>query len=339
MKSLPQDTLYCVIHSMTDRLSVMVSDGFDPVRNLAAESALCDLVQEGEMILYLWQNDHTVVIGRNQNIWKECSLAEMEQDGIIPVRRPSGGGAVYHDAGNLNYTFITRSENYSEERQYAVLKRALQACGITAELSGRNDLLVNGKKISGSAYRHHDGVSFQHGTLLISSDLEKMMKYLRPSDAKLKANSVDSVRSRVMDLCEIRPDLTIGEMRKQLIRAAEGEYQTAAQIHEEIPSELLRKYMDLYGSREWIYGRNSRFEKTFEKRFAWGSLTIEITAENGRIRDLSVWSDALRTDLADEIQRLLKGVCASAREMADALAKASEDPMVSDVMNWLRQEE
>ncbi|MCR4951065.1 MAG: lipoate--protein ligase [Solobacterium sp.] len=324
---------------MTERLSVFLSDGFDPVRNLAAESALCDLVKEGEMILYLWQNDHTVVIGRNQNIWKECSLAVMEQDGITPVRRPSGGGAVWHDAGNLNYTFITHSENYSEDRQYAVLRRALQACGISAQQSGRNDLLVNGKKISGSAYRHHDSVSFQHGTLLICCDVEKMMRYLRPSDAKLKANSVDSVRSRVMNLCEIRPDLTIREMRDQLIRAAEAEYGMTAQIHEEIPSEVLRKYMDLYGSREWIYGRNSRFEKTYEKRFAWGSLSIEIHAEDGIIRELSVWSDALQTEIAEEIHKLLEGVPASAKQMAAALETASENTMVSDVMNWLRQEE
>ncbi|MEE1401958.1 MAG: lipoate--protein ligase, partial [Oscillospiraceae bacterium] len=139
----------------------------DPHRNLATEAYLTETVPEDTCILYLWQNRHTVVIGRNQNAWRECRTTLLEQEGGVLARRLSGGGAVYHDMGNLNFTFSLPTADYDLRRQQEVLVAACHRLGIPAECSGRNDILTGGRKFSGNSFYHHRGRSFHNGTLLI----------------------------------------------------------------------------------------------------------------------------------------------------------------------------
>ena len=209
---------------MISRCSVYAAAGFDPYENLAAEQTLLERVGEGEMILYLWQNARTVVIGRNQNPWKECRTALLAEEGGHLARRLSGGGAVFHDLGNLNFTFLMREEDYDLSRQLSVIERACRSLGIPVERSGRNDLLADGRKFSGNAFYHHQGRAYHHGTLMVDVDLEMVQRYLSPSKAKLAAKGVDSVRSRVVNLKEFVPDLSIERLSEALISAFAAVY-------------------------------------------------------------------------------------------------------------------
>ena len=215
---------------MIRRLLVCRSRSFDPYENLALEEALLSRVGEGELILYLWQNEGTVVIGRNQNPWKECRTALLAEEGGHLARRLSGGGAVFHDRGNLNFTFLMNEADYDLPRQLTVLEQACRSLGIPAQRSGRNDLLAEGRKFSGNAFYKHAGKAYHHGTLMLDVDLERVSRYLSPSKAKLAAKGVDSVRSRVVNLREFVPELTIDRLADALVDALMDVYAVAPAI-------------------------------------------------------------------------------------------------------------
>ena len=194
---------------MIRQLYFLRTGGTDPYENLATEACLMKHCPQDSAILYLWQNEKTVVIGKNQNPWKECDLPLLQDDGIRLARRKSGGGAVYHDLGNLNFTFLLPLSDYDPLRQLDVICSALRRFGISAQRTGRNDITVDGRKVSGSAFQKSGGIGCHHGTLLVASDVEKMSRYLRPSAEKLQTKGVDSVRSRVVNLQALFPELSV----------------------------------------------------------------------------------------------------------------------------------
>ncbi len=322
---------------MINNLSLVISDGTDPRRNLALESALMASVRENEMILYLWQNADTVVIGRNQNVRKECNLTNIRKDGVTIVRRPSGGGAVYHDLGNQNYTFLCATENYDVSRQTDVICRALAEAGIRAKISGRNDILVNGRKISGNAYYHHEGISYQHGTLLVCSDLSKMPAYLNPDPGKLKAKGVESVRSRVMNLAEIKPDLTPEMLRGLLVSACEAVYGLHAEERPQPDPEVFAEYLRMFASDEWTYGHEPGSGYTAEHRFSWGSVQLELQIRKNIIREAHIWSDAMEPDVIGKIPGMLRGCEFSGEKMAERLRQDTENAILCDIAEWLKE--
>ena len=294
---------------MISRLRILRTDTTDPHYNLALEEMLFNAAAEGECILYLWQNRHTVVIGRNQNPWLECRTRQLEEDGGFLARRLSGGGAVYHDLGNLNFTFLVRKEDYDLPRQLSVIARACQNLGIPAEISGRNDITADGRKFSGNAFYEHQGRAYHHGTLLVDVDMAQMGRYLSPSPAKLQAKGVTSVRSRVVNLKELRPGLTIPEMAAAMEEAFSQVYGLPAEPMD--ASGLDREQLDaLYrrnASWEWLCGRKLPFTFQCAGKYPWGEVTIQLAAEGGIVREAAVYTDAMDGGFAPLLERAFAG--------------------------------
>ena len=313
------------------KLTIIKTENTDPYENLAAEEYMTFHAEEDEVILFLWQNAHTVVIGRNQNPWKECNVERIKQDGISLARRMSGGGAVYHDLGNLNFTFAARDGLFDIQKQTEIILHACRLLGINAEKTGRNDLTVQEKKFSGHAYYSSNGFNYHHGTIMIDVVPEDMTKYLRVSESKLRSKGVDSVRSRVINLIDVIPAERLAEicrtadtgadsgtgteagktaavaaaMKNALITASEKTYGTASSPKQlpEIPAELIEKY----SSEEWRLGTRIPFERDIEHRFDWGGLEIQLEMRGEYIADVKMYSDALETEVFTVLEDLLRG--------------------------------
>ena len=302
------------------------SSCFDPYRNLAVEQVLLESVKEGQCILYLWQNENTVVIGRNQNPWKECATSLLEAEGGHLARRLSGGGAVFHDLGNLNFTFVMKQEDFDTLRQLKVIRTALKSFGIDTEISGRNDLTVNGQKFSGNAYYKNGSQAYHHGTLLVSADMEKLGRYLTPSKAKLRSKGVDSVRSRVVNLKELNPEVTIDSLKAALADAFSRVYgvpSNTLNLSEPDQSridELTRRNR----SWEWNFGQKMPFTMECQDRFPWGSVQIELQIKHGMVHAASVWTDAMDFRLAPKIQQALTGCAFTGDALSDRLTDEPE---------------
>ncbi len=312
---------------MIGKLFLLEGTGFDPYENLAREELLLRRTGEGCCTLYLWQNRNTVVIGRNQNPWKECRTGLLEEEGGRLARRLSGGGAVFHDLGNLNFTFLLPSGDYDPARQTEVVRRACLSLGIPAEQSGRNDLLAAGRKFSGSAYYHHEGRSYHHGTLLVDADLEKLSRYLAPSPAKLRAKGVDSVRSRVGNLRELEPTLTIPALKAALAAAFREVYALPYEPLDPaaLEGEELRALTARNESWEWNYGQRLPFDFACEGRFVWGEARLELRVESGLVRSAKVYSDAMDWSLAPRLEAALTGCRFDRAELSSRAAQAAPE--------------
>lgn len=327
---------------MTEHLIVYRSQSLDPYFNIATEKHLLETVEKGCCILYLWQNQNTVVIGRNQNAWAECRTTLLEQEGGKLARRLSGGGAVFHDTGNLNFTFLMPEEDYDLDRQLQVIQTACAMAGIRTERSGRNDLLAEGCKFSGNAFYHSQGNAYHHGTLLISADMDKLSRYLTPSKAKLEAKGVASVRSRVVNLQALAPELTCKKMCDYMEKAFSQVYQLPA-------STLLlttRALEQIDASRvqleswEWLYGPKLPFSFSCEERFPWGGIRLQVQVEGGHIKTAQVYSDAMEWQLSDKVSQAVTGCRFVCRDMQDALsASLGATQICSDICQLLSRQE
>ncbi|QAT49162.1 lipoate--protein ligase [Caproiciproducens sp. NJN-50] len=302
---------------MIEKALICTTENLIPYRNLALEEYLMDTVPEKTCILYLWRNQNTVVIGRNQNCWKECRVKELEADGGHLVRRLSGGGAVFHDLGNLNFTFLVRKSDYDVSRQLDVILHAVSACGIHAEKSGRNDVTVDGRKFSGNAFYFSGQSAYHHGTILIDVDKEKAGKYLSVSAEKIRSKGVDSVRSRIANLNEFSPGLTVDRMERELCEAfgrvygIKPELLPAESVDASRVEELRRKFAD----PAWIYGQNIPFNCEFSSRFDWGGVEIGLQVRGGLIAASQVDSDAMDEEFIRRVAPCLTG-CPFSSEVA-----------------------
>lgn len=306
-----------------DKIRIYESHCTDPHYNLAVEKQLLDRVQENECILYLWQNQNTVVIGRNQNPWVECRISLLESEGASLARRLSGGGAVFHDLGNLNFTFLTTSENYDLEKQLSVIQTACRTAGIPTELSGRNDILADGKKFSGNAFYHSRGKAYHHGTLLVDADMDKLSRYLSPSKAKLEAKGVSSVRSRVTNLKEFAPDLTCDTLREHLKDAFAAVYGLQPEHIQPLDDSVIALEREKNASWQWLYGAPLPFTFSCEDRFSWGGIQLQIRVVSGVVEDVKVYTDAMDWTLAETLEQALTSCRFALADMKDAIDRCS----------------
>lgn len=292
---------------MINQLKIFQSDSYDPYYNLAVEKHLFDIVEKGCVILYLWQNDNTIVIGANQNPWAECNHELAKSENVKIARRISGGGAVYHDLGNLNFTFISHTEDYNLGKNLEVIKKAVELAGISSEISGRNDILYEGKKFSGNAFYNSNSKSYHHGTLLINTDFDKMKRYLTPSKTKLEAKGVKSVSSRVINLTEINNKLTISKMKEHFISAAELIFNLKSTEISYTDEKEILAISSKYSGWDYIYKKTAPFDIFLSSRFDFGEITLNLSVKNAIIEGAEVFTDSMDFSLAEKIKGAIIG--------------------------------
>ncbi len=312
--------------------ALYVSRFADPYFNLASEERLCR--QCDGVTLFLWQNHDTVVIGRNQSALRECDLAALRRDGVKLARRTTGGGAVFHDDGNLNFSVIFPSESMDKSVGYGIVRRGLDLLGISTAVSGRNDLLLaDGRKFSGSAFRLSGGVFLHHGTLLVRSELDRMGTYLRPTAEKLRAHGVESVRARVANLAELR-SVTVEDVENVLAESFRALY-GACELREvpaDTETEELRRHL---ASETWIVGKEPKADLTLEHRFDWGEVTLLLTAAGGVVTGAKAYTDGMDPFFSGKLEACLTGQPLRAAALADA-AEAAGLTRGEAVASWLR---
>lgn len=284
----------------------------DPYRNQAVEELLLQNVEEDEQILYLWQNDRTVVIGRNQDAARECDLEALQSDGGRAARRLSGGGAVYHDMGNLNYTFLSARASHDVKRQTGIILDAVASFGIQAQCTGRNDLTIEGRKFSGSAYYDNGHAKLHHGTILIDTDPACMARYLTPSRQKLASKGVASVSSRVGCLRELDSSLNVEKVREALVDAfcrsfAPGEVVTSGDDTLPFDEAQITAARSRFADRGWIVSRRTGLSEVAEFRNENGLYTIHAVVCGDVITDAQVFTDSLDPEAAAVMRRELIG--------------------------------
>lgn len=300
--------------------------------NLARDGYFLENNKKGDVILYFYVNKNAVIIGRNQNAWKECSIANMDADGVQLVRRHSGGGAVFHDNGNLNFSFITDEKHYDLNRQMRVILNAVSKLGLKAELSGRNDITVDGKKFSGNAFSLAKGNRSHHGTILVNVDLTKLSNYLCVSKEKMRSKGIDSVRARVCNLCELSSGLTVEAMRRLVIESFIEEYGAASEyVFDGTALAEVEERRERLASWEWRFGKTPQFDFETDKRFSFGDTQIYFNSRNGVIRETKVYSDCLDTELTTEIENALTGVHFRKEEIKAALSKMKDQNIAAEL--------
>ncbi|MHC1719165.1 MAG: lipoate--protein ligase [Clostridiaceae bacterium] len=296
------------VSTLHNRYKVYISESFDPGFNLSVEEWLMDNCGAGEKVLFIWQNENTIVIGRNQNPYKECDLKKLREDGVRLVRRLSGGGAVYHDLGNLNFTFIEAENHFNMENNVSIILDALSAFGIKGSFNGRNDLVVSNWKFSGNAFFSSGGTNCHHGTLLVDVDFGKLTKYLTVSPLKLKSKGIDSIKSRVINLKTLSGDISVVSLKNSLIKSFNDFYETEAEVGTLGERAVdLRAYQTKYSSLEWNYSESPDFSVVIEEKFEWGLVEASLEVNDGIIRNCRIHTDALFTEGFQGMEKRLVG--------------------------------
>ena len=298
----------------------------DPCYNLAFEEFAFRNIGIDEPVVIIWQNEPTIVVGRWQNTIEEIDREYVEKNGIHVVRRITGGGAVYHDLGNVNYTYISPKSN--NEFKFAdfvkpVIK-ALGKMGIEAELSGRNDITINGAKVSGNAEHSSQNKLLHHGCILYSADLSVVANCLRVKPDKFQSKAIKSVRSRVANISDFLDDPPSIEEFKKLIldTLTEGGAEEYALSAEELQS--IRELADTkYRTWEWTYGQSPKCNTVKRKRFDMGSVELKMQIENGIIAECSVFGDFFTNGNPERIAKAITGVRLEKADIMAALEKVN----------------
>ena len=290
----------------------------DPYFNLASEQYLLEC--EPDDVFMLWRNERSVIIGRNQNAYAEIDRKYVTDNGIAVVRRLTGGGAVFHDPGNINYSFIMKkggAQALDFASFCAPVVSALQKLGVPAELSGRNDLTANGRKFSGNAQCVYNGRVLHHGTILFNADMSGMSNALHADTEKMKSNGVKSVRARVCNLIEYLPGFDVLRLKDYLEQSVDGEI---TEFSDEQIKGIEKLKKEKYESWEWNYGKSKTYEKTVKRRFPFGTVEVSYTTEHGVITEIKISGDYFGVKPTSELEAALSGKRLMREEIISALS-------------------
>jgi lipoate-protein ligase A len=313
----------------------------DPRLNLAIEEHLLRNLETDEDVLLFYVNEPSIIIGRYQNTIEEVNRDYVQAQGIHVVRRVSGGGAVYHDLGNLNFSFITdrATENIHNFKKFtAPVIAVLRTLGVPAELGGRNDILAGGRKISGNAQYITKKRMVSHGTLLVHSDLERVTDALKVKPGKIESKGIKSVRSRVANINEFLAEpLEVEALRQRLLQGIFSgvseipQYRLTEADWAAIHSLAVERYL----TWEWNWGRSPDFNVQKTKRFAVGEIDARIDVQNGHIQSIRFTGDFFSQNDPGELEAMLTG----ARYDLEGLAAALEGVEVENTFPGLTRQD
>jgi lipoate---protein ligase len=298
----------------------------DPRINLAIEEYALKNLDINETYLLFYINKPSIIIGKNQNTIEEINTDYVESNGIHVVRRLSGGGAVYHDLGNLNFSFITKDdgESFHNFRKFTEpVIAALHKLGVNAELSGRNDIEVEGKKISGNAQFSTRGRMFSHGTLMLNSEIDNVVSALKVKKEKIESKGIKSIRSRVANISDFLTEkITIEEFRTLLLKNIFG---GAEEIPEYVLTEgdweqIHQLSKERYQNWDWNYGKSPKFNLHHSHRFPVGSIDVRLEVNKGTVENCKIYGDFFGVGDVIEIENKLKGCRYEKSELEQALA-------------------
>lgn len=330
----------------------MISETFDPWFNLATEDFIFKDMDPETKTLFLWRNDKTVVIGRFQNPWTECNTQKMEEDNIKLARRQSGGGAVFHDLGNTNFTFLSAKSTFDKRANNQILTDALATFGLKAIPSGRNDILVatadGEKKISGSAFKETRDRSFHHGTVLIDTNMSMLGLYLNPNLKKLQSKGITSVRARVVNLKELAPDISHELLCERLIQSFFNYYQESCPIeildHEHLKRiPALNEHFLKMSDWSWRFGEAPQFSHQMTERFNWGLVEVHLDVHKAFVEKAQIFSDSLHPEMIEQLMASLINIPYTKGAFQEAILKVVQDlPMIKDYLyefqDWIVKE-
>ena len=283
----------------------LLNSSIDPHWNMAFDEFTLESLPVDEPVFYLWQNAPSVIIGLNQSAYAEVNLPFLEEKGIVLARRVTGGGAVYHDLGNLNYSIVGPISTM--ENAYGIVADALRRLGLPAERSGRNDILVDGRKCSGYAKRLYGTRMMIHGTLMWDINLEDLTQALAVPGSKLEAAGVASVRSRVANLRSYLPAFpdirAFQDALQEMLSAGDGTIGLSPSQLEAVGKMADEKFR----TWEWNFGRSPRTTFSRTKKFACGTVTAHYSLEHGVLSELQFTGDFIGARPAEELAEKLKG--------------------------------
>ncbi|WP_042356533.1 lipoate--protein ligase [Bacillus rubiinfantis] len=298
----------------------------DPQINLAIEEYALKNLDINETYFLFYINEPSIIIGKNQNTIEEINTEYVESHGIHVVRRLSGGGAVYHDLGNLNYSFITKDdgESFHNFRKFTEpVIAALKKLGVNAQLSGRNDIEVEGRKISGNAQFSTKGRMFSHGTLLLNSEMENVASALKVKKEKIESKGIKSVRSRVANISEfLQKPMSIEEFRTFLLKNIFAEQDVIPEyvLTEEDWDKIQQLSKERYQNWDWNYGKSPKFNLQRSHRFPVGSIDIRLEVNKGIIENCKIYGDFFGVGDVSDIEIKLRGVRYEKSEIEKVLA-------------------
>ena len=311
----------------------------NPYYNMAFDEYCLESLPIDEPVFFLWQNRPAVIVGYNQEVNTEVNLDYLKEKGIDLVRRVTGGGAVYHDMENLNYTIVGRSEDL--ERDYpeyaSIMVKALQTLGVPATLSGRNDILVEGRKVSGFAKRVCKDRLMVHGTLMYNVDVDVLTHVLNPSTTKLQSKGIASVRSRVANLCDYLPEIPdIQTFSQRLEEILSNNYtDTEYQLTETDLANIQRLTDKKFATWEWNYGRSPKATLVHSARLACGTVEIHLTLAENRIASCRFGGDFLGNLPTTDLESALINVVYNTESIRERLSSFT----ISDYFDKVTVEE
>ena len=326
-------------------LKILHMDSHSPYRNLAIEEYIMSEQIDEEIWLLLWQNDNSVIVGYNQSPYLQCNPVALKKYSTSVVRRITGGGAVYHDLGGLNYSIISSSALISRGMVSDILLDCFTNIGLKPIRDGRNDILVNGYKICGNAYCYDKNRALIHGCILVNSNLDIMQAVLNVSSRKLHGHGIKSVKNRVSNIGYFVKGITVENVSSSLEETVKCRFDDYVIMSENsicMNEDRFNIIQNKYESLEWTYGMRGIIDAEVSSKFNWGEITIEFEIEKYRINNIMIDTDSLYVGVFDDIVNSLIGRDFCKKSILRCLISLNNDNnnnIISDIISMIKKED